>query len=307
MMSQSLTESFKRFYNLFEGNPDAYGADTEHGVRCVRDKAILGVHDHLINGTSAGVYPMYRDMVRWGCSDIDNGSWADANNLRLVLERMELHPYVELSRSKGYHVWVFGNDWMPAWVMRRAFLFAHYVTDQLDTPVPPTEINPKAEWLEGDKLGNFVRLPYVGGMADGNGRRTMLDVRGNPVSLETFLDTVHVVDEATVRRWADRYSPPKRRLSEWQESSAAAKELAKRLNGLGYIIFRDGPDPDIDPRRSNTMARLARECCRSGLTKGEAMVLIADLDERLEKWTGRSEDQTAAARKSCVEWGYNNA
>jgi TOTE conflict system, Archaeo-Eukaryotic Primase domain len=296
---------FKKFYDLFKGNPDAYGADTPHGVRCVREDAILGVHEHLEMGLSAGIYPMYEDRVKWGCSDIDNGSWDDAHNLWLVLQRMELNPFIELSRSKGYHVWVFAEDWVPAWVMRRAFLFAHYVTDQLGTPVPPTEVNPKAEELEPGQLGNFVRLPYVHGAADENGRRTMLDDTGEPISLELFLNAAPPVSVSKLRRWADKYQPPRRHLSQWKDSSMEAIELAKALTGKGFIIWRDGP-PEWDSRRSNTMARLAIECARSGLDKSEALILIGDLDDRLEKWTGRSVEGTAAARRSCVEWGYEH-
>jgi hypothetical protein len=258
-------------------------------------------------GKSAGIYPMYMDQVKWGCSDIDNGSWEDAHNLFLILERMELNPVIELSRSKGYHVWVFCQSWVPAWVMRRAFLFAHHVTTQLDMrPIPPTEVNPKAEWLEPGQLGNFVRLPYVRGQADENGRRTMVNDLCIPISLELFLSNAKPVSEYKLRQWADKYQPPKRRLSEWSESSAEAKELAQRLTGKGFVIWRDGP-PDWDPRRSNAMARLALECARSGLDKGQAHVLISDLDERLQKWTNRNAEATEAARRSCVEWGYANA
>ena len=297
---------FKKFTDLFQGNPNAYGADTDHGVRCVREDAAVGVHNHLWAGLSAGIYPMHNDTVKWGCSDIDNGSWEDAHNLFLVLERMELDPWIEISRSKGYHVWVFAKEWVPAWVMRRAFLFAHHVTDQLGTPVPPTEVNPKAEWLEEGQLGNFVRLPYVGGVADENGRRVMLDDNGVPIPLELFLNAVAPVSAATLRRWADKYQPPKRRVSEWGESSEQAKVLAQQLTGKGFVIWRDGP-PDWDPRRSNAMARLAIECAYSMLTKGEAYILISDLDERLQKWTDRPAEATEAARRSCVEWGYENA
>jgi len=301
-----MSDDFGRFYHLFKGNPAAYGTDTDHGVRCVRQAAVGGVHNHLEFGDSAGIYPIFQDQVKWGCSDIDNGSWEDAHNLFLVLERMELNPWIEISRSKGYHVWVFAEEWVPAWVMRRVFLFAHYVTDQLGTPVPPTEVNPKAEWLEEGQLGNFVRLPYVGGRADENGRRIMVDDNNMPVSLDLFLNAVQPVSRETLRRWADKYQPPKHRVSEWAESSAEAKLLAERLTGKGFFIWRDGP-PDWDPRRSNAMARLAIECAHSSLSKGEAYILISDLDERLEKWTKRSAEATEAARRSCVEWGYENA
>lgn len=300
--------TFRDFYSLFQGQPNAYGADTAHGVRCVHDQAIIGATDHWKGVQSIGIYPMWNDEVHWGCTDIDNGSWEDAKNMRLILDRMGLNPWVELSRSKGYHVWVFADDWVPAWIMRRAFLFAHYVSDQLGTPVPPTEVNPKAEWLEGDKLGNFVRLPYVGQKADENGRRVMLDDNAMPIGIDTFLNAVEPVTEAQLRVWADKYQPPRRRMSEFQESSEEAKTIAQRLNGKGFVIFRDGP-PEWDPRRSQAMIRLAQECARSGLSEGEALVLVTDLSERLDKWTSRTHtvEQSDKARRSCVQWGYDHA
>lgn len=89
------------------------------------------------------------------------------------------------------------------------------------------------------------------------------------------------------------------------EISESAAALAGRLTGLGYKIFTEGP-PEWNPRRSNTMAKLARECAISGLSPDEAYVIISDLDNRLEKWTGRSPEGTERARRTCVEWGYNN-
>jgi hypothetical protein len=160
--------------------------------------------------------------------------------------------------------------------------------------------------LEEGQLGNFVRLPYVGGVADENDRRVMVHDIGGTISLELFLDAAQPVSVEVLRRWADKYQPPKRRVSEWGESSDEAKLLAQRLTGKGFVIWRDGP-PDWDHRRSNAMARLAIECASSGLSKGEAYILISDLDERLQKWTNRSVEGTEAARRSCVEWGYETA
>lgn len=290
------------FYNLFKGNTEAFGIDTDSGVRCVRGSAYDAIGRHLDGGPACGIYPMHSNMVKWGCTDIDNGSFADAQTMYGILDRMELHPWIELSRSKGYHVWVFAEESMPAWYMRRCFLFAHYVSEQIGQPVPPTEVNPKQEWLDDSQLGNFVRLPYVNGDADDNGRRIMVShVDGQPVPLDEFLAVAEVVPKVRVRQWAEKYRPAPQQTYEWQSdaSSTEAVELAQRLTGLGFVIWRDGP-PEWNPRRSNTMAKLARECAIAGLSMDEAYVLVSDLDDRLGKW-GRE-----APRRTCVEWGYNN-
>jgi hypothetical protein len=307
------------FYDMFQGYPDAFGTDSEHGVRAVRGSAYDAVGRHLDGGPPCGIYPMNNNMVKWGCTDIDNGSFQDAQTMHDILHRMGMPAWIELSRSKGYHVWVFGAEFMPAWYMRRAFLFAHHVSEKIGKPVPPSEVNPKSEWLEDSQLGNFVRVPYLNGEADENGRRVMVTWDHEPIPLGEFLTVVKgdVVPINRVRSWAERYAPPKPRHSTvGSEPSEDASELAKRLTGLGYRIFRDGP-PEWNPRRSNAMAKLARECAISGLTPDEAYVIISDLDERLQKWTEvgvtadghvvhRSAANSERARWSCVEWGYNN-
>ena len=232
------------FAAIFDGNPTAYGADTTNGgVRCVRAAAAVGVELHLAYGKPAGIYPMYKNQVKWGCTDIDTGSWEQAHNMYLILQRMELDPWIEISRSKGFHVWVFANDgWVDAFVMRRAFLFAHHVSNQLGVWVPPTEVNPKAEWLDDDQLGNFVRLPYVGGVADSNGRRIMLDPETQVyITLDSFMGRVQGASGATLRYWADKYKAPKSVYESSEVSSEEAKALAARLIRRGFKIWSEGP------------------------------------------------------------------
>jgi hypothetical protein len=297
-----------KFYDLFEGNPSAYGMDTSGGVICVRDSAEQAVESLHLGGESAiGLYPMYNNKVRWGCSDIDTGSFMEARTLKQALTAIGFFPWIELSRSKGYHVWVFASGWVHGWQMRRAFLFAHGLTLNTSYPVSPTEVNPKSEFLDEGVLGNFVRLPYVGKGPDENGRRVMIGNYQDPIPFEHFVEDAYAnrASVGVVARAADRYKPVARlrSMNEIDMPSDEASKIARRLNGKGFTIFRDGP-PAWDSRRSQAMSRLAIECKRSGLTEAEAFVLVSDLDERLGKWTDHADPDHW--RWTCVQWGYAN-
>lgn len=297
----------RRFMDLFQGNPDAYGMDVDGGVVAVRKPAAEGIINHLHGVESVGIYPMWRNRVHWGCTDIDTGSWDEAQTMWKILDRMDLYPCIEISRSKGYHVWSFASGWVDARIVRRAFLFAHYVSRQIHTPVAEKEVNPKSEGFTDEelakgKLGNFVRLPYVGGEADENGRRTMLDPHtGAPVSLTEFVQECRTVSLSVYQQWADKYRPPTDR---WREPGRlpdeAASEIASKLNPKGQLIFREGL-PDWSHDRSKCMAKLAIECCVSGLEVEEAFVVVNDLNERLGKWSDPKYVWSA------VEWGYTHA
>ena len=75
---------------------------------------LIVVEDHLKDSPAIGVYPLVAQddgiKVWWGCVDFDEGieeSYIHAKNLREVLKQLGVTSWVERSRSKGFHVWVF--------------------------------------------------------------------------------------------------------------------------------------------------------------------------------------------------------
>ncbi|SVB93407.1 uncharacterized protein METZ01_LOCUS246261, partial [marine metagenome] len=119
-------------------------------------------YDHLWTGPSVGVYPLVLHEeefdVYWGCVDWDTGpaeSMIHARNVRMALKQLGLVGWVERSRSKGFHLWVFFTDAVPAVDARRGLIG---VCDLVEAPT--TEVNPKQVELSGRGWGNGVRLPY---------------------------------------------------------------------------------------------------------------------------------------------------
>ena len=117
-----------------------------------------------------GVYPLLPAVanvhsVYWGCVDFDEGEEASlihAENLELVLNRAQIKGWVERSRSKGYHVWVFFQEAMRATDVRNGLLAACGIV-----AAPVKEVNPKQTELTGKGWGNGVRLPYPAGRQPG--------------------------------------------------------------------------------------------------------------------------------------------
>lgn len=149
-----------RFAVLFAGRTDAHGTDSGG---CVRG-AVTGAtyHAHLVGEEAIGIYPLVDGHVVWGCTDIDLGferSLPMARNLRRALALLGITSWIERSRSKGWHVFVFAAGWLPAEHMRNALLFAHGVAG-----VPAKEVNPKQ--INGVELGNYLRLPYPGAWSE---------------------------------------------------------------------------------------------------------------------------------------------
>jgi len=299
-MSDELEAKFAR---LFEGRTDAYGAEEgraelAHGV-VYEDR----IHEHLYGDRPMGVYPLrYTEsdgwVVNWGCVDFDEGdepSWIHANNLHMVLGQLKVVSWIERSRSKGYHVWVFSSDLVPAHVMRRALLGATQIAK-----APLKEINPKAEgfWLprtsesqplEPDltKIGNYVRLPYPNGYGE---RRTMCAPHtGTLIGLEDFVESASTsrTNRSALSAIVPLYKEPvkpKPRIVHTPSTNGAP--ALSRVSGLTYTIFQNGPLEGMD--RSGTLWKLANHMYTDGLTCEEARELLYDADGRWGKYIDRN-------------------
>ena len=291
-----------KFARLFEGRRDAYGHEEGRAELAQGETYEDRVNAHLNGNRPMGVYPlMYTEpegwIVNWGCVDFDEGdeaSWIHANNLHMVLNELEVTSHIERSRSKGYHVWVFAAESVPAHVMRRALLGATQISKG-----PLKEINPKSEgfWLpresadtplkaDTDRIGNYVRLPYPHGYGE---RRVMCEpLTGNTIGLEEFVDYAHAcrTSRSELSQLVNLYKEPARptpiRVFTPSDSNVPAME---RISGLTYTVFQNGPLEGMD--RSATLWRLSKLMYTDGLTPDEARDLLYDADSRWGKYTDR--------------------
>lgn len=171
-----------RFERLFTGRRDAWGA--LHG-ECVRQSVTQRSYFlHLIGKVSLGIYPLLDDGTsRFGAIDLDR------DDLDLVLKiREELwdiglkQTFIERSKSKGYHIWVFFSGPVRAKEVR------HILNSILSKLNLTLEVFPKQDYLKRGEIGNYINLPYFGAIKHTPERRVILDNKNlTPAPLDSFL------------------------------------------------------------------------------------------------------------------------
>ena len=272
------------FMQLFHGRTDVYGHDEG---RCIKEPLTRDIWlGHLLGETPIGVYPIMDfsdgNYTAWGCSDIDINDYSLAVALSDALYAAGVVSYIEVSRSKGYHVWVFAEELVLASDMRKMFLAAHQVAG-----IIAKEVNPKQSTLEVGKVGNYVRLPYPHGATT---RRIVIDADRLCMTVDSFveqaLETRTSLD--LIAHIATYYQPPKSNAYVGEYAVCeSVQEALKSVSPLGKVIWRDGPLAGRD--RSSTLAKLGHECVRSGMNPSETGVLLQDADKRWGKYHLRAD------------------
>lgn len=191
-------ETVKAFASLFKGRRDAYGL--RHG-ESVREKVTLATYRrHLDGEVPTGIYPVLDDgTCHFAAVDFDRKSEAftpqqidtlamdDAGLLMEECERLGLNGlWLERSKSKGSHVWIFFDSPVKAADIRRILIGALAAVKITHYDLFPRQdtVNEKAP------LGNYINCPYPGGDNE-SGRQMMLDRRTfQPLPLTHFLKIV---------------------------------------------------------------------------------------------------------------------
>jgi hypothetical protein len=258
-------EIVQTFANLFVGRTDAYG--TDQGGACWQAVTLETYERHLTGTEPIGIYPVVNNMVRWGCCDIDTGDWSEAYLLATALRGMGLVPWVERSRSKGWHIWIFLPEFVTSTEMRRCLKVAYKAID-----LPAKEANPKSEVLRPNQLGNYVRLPYKAGLVRDPERQTMMTNwtavnDGTPVPLWAFDANFYhpgrlYSDPAKVKHWASKWYEPARRSTQitTDVDDVDVLRLADLLPSDWRKIWLTGEVRD----RSATFVAMAHNLAKSG-------------------------------------------
>lgn len=273
-----------KFVTLFRGRSDCYGSWEGGCIKHPLTHDLFRSHLSEHSGERIGVYPCvtYQGQAQcvWGCSDIDYPEPEDAYSLHGALRAVGMNPWLERTR-KGWHVWVFATELTPAADMRDMFLAAHQVIE-----VPPKEVNPKQTHLLPGQVGNYVRLPYPGGIAE----RQIVDTSKDDLvfySAEDFTNRAYDlrVTPAAISEVANYYQPPPAPDIELREPSGNVQVAASQLTPLGKVIYREGPLEGRD--RSTTITHLTHECHKAGLSPSDALLILQEADWRWGKYMQR--------------------
>ena len=170
---RSTAEKIRIYKGLFTGLKNVYGTyDSKTGkVRqekmAVTDEVFLA---HLRGKQSYGVYLLTGERTGALAVDFDEDRISLPVSFVSGARRHAMSAYIELSKSKGYHAWIFFEKPVPAY---KARLVAKKIL--ADMTEPQTEIFPKQDVLaDGVPYGNFINAPLFGALAS-KGRTVFVD------------------------------------------------------------------------------------------------------------------------------------
>jgi len=158
----STAEKVRFFGDLFCGLKDVYGTyDVETGRNMQVKEAVTQqvFYSHLMGRKPYAVYLLKQETTKAIAVDFDSKEIEAPKSFVEQAAEYQIPAYVERSKSKGYHVWIFGKgEGFPA---KKGRLVARFILDQIDAPL--AEIFPKHDRL-GKYLeyGNCINAPLFG-------------------------------------------------------------------------------------------------------------------------------------------------
>lgn len=189
-------EQIDCFMQLFAGRPDVRGTHDPVTGRAWQVKAPVTrqvVADHLDGRQPFGVYPLKGDKTAFLVVDFDKNECEQPAEFVRRLASLGVSAYVERSKSKGFHVWLFFETDVLAWKPRR--IVRHILADM---HIPETEVFPKQDRLDSaTSYGNFINCPLYGGYLPE--RCVFVDNKFKPYPDQyEFLKTVRRISDAEV-------------------------------------------------------------------------------------------------------------
>lgn len=149
------------FRSIFTGRSDVYGTydpETRRSWQIKRPVTERVIRDHLEGRFPFGVYLLEGERVAAAVADFDHDETRPPTMFREEARKLDLPAYIERSKSKGYHAWIFFKDRVPANKARQV-LMGILERIRLDG----TEVFPKQDRLTDPKqFGNFINAPLFG-------------------------------------------------------------------------------------------------------------------------------------------------
>ncbi|MBN2590823.1 MAG: hypothetical protein JXA96_13245 [Sedimentisphaerales bacterium] len=156
--ADSQDEKTELFMGLFAGLKNVYGSyDIKTGkayqVKAMVDKKTI--ISHLWGSQPYGVYLLVGDKIRAIAVDFDTNDLIPVVRFTAKSGQLGIPVYIERSKSKGYHIWIFFEHPVAA---SKARAVVHYILNKIGYSA--TEVFPKRDRLdEKVSYGNFINTP----------------------------------------------------------------------------------------------------------------------------------------------------
>jgi len=193
---RTASEKINIFRTFFTGLTTVYGTyDPLTGRAWQVKKPVTKdiIRAHLKGLRPYGVYLLTGDRIRAIAADFDSLDPLPPIEFMNAAQHYRLPAYIETSKAKGFHVWIFFSD--KGVKAFKARLVIKHILEEIEHP--QTEIFPKQNYLvPGASFGNFINAPLFGGLVPA-GKTVFID----PPTLDpypdqwAFLETVKRVEE----------------------------------------------------------------------------------------------------------------
>jgi len=286
-MDRSTKQKIAMFRSLFSGRTDVYGT-YDPATGCVRqvkepvtDAVILA---HLQGRRPYGVYLLVKDRTRAVVADFDSEELVAPMEFVAAARAYEIPAYIERSKSKGYHVWIFFDEaGVPA---AKARIVVRRILAEIEKPA--VEVFPKQDRLDDATIfGNFINAPLFGALVP-RGRTVFVDP-GDPTRPHpdqwALLESVErvseqLLDEVIELNGLDVATATSR------DSSATERNGVDRTLGLppcAQAMLADG----VTENQRIACFRLAVRLKRAGLPFDSTIAVLRDWSTRNRPANGK--------------------
>ena len=174
MKERKTAEKVAIFRDLFTGLPHTFGTYDPITGRArqvkepVTDKVLL---DHLTGRQPYGVYLLVKDRTRAIAVDFDSENRFTVAEFVGRAKHYGISAYVERSKSKGYHAWIFFEK--EGVLAKKARQVLRHLLDEIGEPA--AEVFPKQDALGTTQYGNFINAPLFGALVK-HGKTVFIDL-----------------------------------------------------------------------------------------------------------------------------------
>jgi len=270
-------DKVKIFRNLFAGLTSAYGTYNPatgrayHVKKQVADSVLLG---HLAGKKPYGFYPLMNDKTRITVADFDTQNRLHPIEFLNSARHYQLSAYIERSKSKGHHAWIFFEE--QGVLASKARLVVRHILDEIEQP--DTEVFPKQDTLDTNvRYGNFINAPLFAPLVP-KGKTVFID----PYTFEPysnqwdFLKSVTKHTESILDDIIELNDLSVKTENEFEKDKTQTKGLAFSLPPCARIILQDG----ISKNQRCSCFTLAVHLKRLGIPKDGAVALLKNWAEK---------------------------
>lgn len=269
---QTRMHRLRLFQSLFVGHTDAYGTYNPvtkqvWQVKCpVTDRVLV---EHLKGVRPCGIYPLVKDTLRVAVVDFDHDDTSRPADLVRRLADLGLPAYVEISKSKGFHVWLFVEPpGARARIVRAVLLGVLAEMGQRSV-----EVFPKQDELSSDRpYGNFINLPLFGRLVR-EGKTVFVDSAFEPYRDQwAMLASIELASEATIaaasRRWLGKRDT--RGATVAAEPASGGRRRTYGLQPCARMMLERG----VTSNQRSSCFRLACQLRKAGLPYEYALAIL---------------------------------